>query len=117
MSDATDRMSVMLNRLCKFRMILAGQHVGTKTASDIETRAFRDLYDKLLIMRAEHSALTALLMEKGLITADEFAHQVSDEAAWLISQYQQKYPGVTATDQGLTINRDKVSSWLKDFRP
>lgn len=116
MSNAADQMFASLNRLCKWRAVLAGRHVGTKPRTDPETQAFRELYDKLLILRAEHTALVALLCEKGLITHDEFASQVVTEAQWLEKQYEQAFPGVRATDTGLVINR-RAADWMKDLKP
>jgi hypothetical protein len=45
-----------LNRLCKWRSILVGRILGTRSADDPVARGYRDLFDKLLILRAEQSA-------------------------------------------------------------
>ena len=116
MSDAQDRMMASLNRLCKWRSVLAGQHVGTKPAADPETKAFRDLYDKLLILRAENSALVSLLLSKGVVTMDELAAQTAIEADVLEQAYEEKFPGVRATSQGLVIDRS-AEPWLRQFKP
>jgi hypothetical protein len=114
-SAAQTRMVASLNRLCKWRTVLTGRHVGTKPKTDPEVIAFRDLYDKLLILRAEHTALSGLLIAKGIITADQLASAVAAEADELERDYQKAFPGVRATDAGLIIDR-RAEAWLKDLK-
>jgi hypothetical protein len=92
-----------LNRLCKWRMVLAGWHHGTRSIEQPGIQAMRDLMDKWLIMRAEGSALVALLVGKGVFTAAEFAAAVQSEAARLDRDLEQVFPGFRTTDDGVQI--------------
>lgn len=107
-----------LNRLCKYRIILTGRILGTVPVSDPKAQGLRDLFDKMLILRAETTALTALLIEKGIITADRFREQIQDEAKHLCETYQKTFPGTEPTDNGITFNDiQKVMEWMSKFPP
>jgi hypothetical protein len=93
-----------LNRLCKWRTVLAGWHLGTKMKFEPGVPAMRDLQDNRLIVRVELTALTYLLFEKGIITKAEWEAAVEREADELDKMYRRKFPGYTATDTGITID-------------
>jgi hypothetical protein len=98
-----------LNKLCKWRMILAGWHKGTqglRTAEGTATpglSAMRDLMDKWLIMRTETSALAALLIAKGVFSHEEFSAAVYHEASLLDNDLEAVFPGFRTTDEGVHI--------------
>jgi hypothetical protein len=96
-------MLAALNRLCKWRSILTGWHIGTQGPHVPGVQAMRDLQDFRLITRAELTALTWLLMEKGIITKAEWEAAVGREANELERMLQQKFPGYRATDTGMII--------------
>lgn len=76
----------------------------------------RDHREATLVLRAEVTALTAVLVEKGLTTPDEFARQMDVEAEWLCRRLEEKFPGVTATDEGLTFDK-RALPWMKGWKP
>lgn len=55
----------ILQKLCKWRSVFAGWQLGTRPDTDAECQAVRDHREVTMLMRAELSALTALLIEKG----------------------------------------------------
>lgn len=69
-----------VNRLAKWRTVFAGWQLGTRPKSDQECQAVRDAAEARLIMRAELSGITALLIAKGVFTAEEFGAQLNVEA-------------------------------------
>lgn len=93
-----------LNRLCKWRTVLVGWFLGTKATDSPGVKAWRDLMDDRLIKRVELSAVTALLIEKGIITVDEFKSQVVIEC----DEYQKKmealFPGHVAVEDGISVS-------------
>lgn len=95
-----------LNRLCKWRSILAGWQLGTRADTDPECQAVRDHREVTLLLRAEVNALTQLLVCGGVFTEEEHYRQVS-----LILPHT------------LRSTREKVSRsqserhWHGDFRP
>ena len=92
-----------LNRLCKWRSILAGWHLGTQAANAPGVQAMRDLQDFRLCIRAETNAITQLLIDKAVFTADEFRARLEIEAVLLERQLQEKFPGYRASDEGMVV--------------
>lgn len=92
-----------LNRLCKWRMLLAGWIAGTHSIDQDGTKGLRDLMDKFLIARCEGSAFAALAIKKGLFTEAEFRAQLDREADWLNTTYERLFPGFKTTNDGITI--------------
>lgn len=106
-----------LNRLAKWRALLAGWQLGTRPDTDPETQAIRDTQEARLLLRAEVTALTALLLDKGVITQEEFTEQLAAEAIELDKAYSRRFPGVRSADDGLVFNPHEVNraGWMKDW--
>jgi len=105
-----------LNILCKWRTILTGWHLGTRLADDGTApgvAAMRDLQDFRLCIRAEVSAVTALMIEKGIFTAAEFDAALANEATLLERQMQQSFPGFRATEIGMAIDAAAAAETTK----
>ena len=109
-------MSDALNKLCKWRQVLASWQLGTRPASDPECQAVRDTRELLLLLRTDVNALTTLLIEKGVFTVDEFTRQEDIEAGFLDKAMEQKFPGATTDLDGVHIDI-KTATWLRDFPP
>ena len=105
-----------LNRLCKFRTLLAGWQLGTRPKGDPESDAVRDHRELSLLLRAELTALTGLLLRKGLITGTEFEAALGEEAEMLTADMERRFPGVTAHDNGLGLDPAQMG-WMKSWRP
>ena len=98
-----------LNKLCKWRSVLAGWHRGTASLTSggnptPGVAAMRDLMDKWLIIRAENSALAQLLIRKRVFTGEEFTDQTMAEAGILDRQLEKLFPGFRTTDDGVVID-------------
>jgi len=108
-----------LNRLAKWRALLSGWQLGTRAKGDPESDAVRDHREATLILRAEQSALSQLLIAKGVFTADEWNDQVAKEADLLCMALEAKFPGVRATDDGLAMDMPTIQAagWMKGWRP
>ncbi len=92
------------NRLCKWRTVLVGWMVGTKASTAPGVQSYRDAADQRLLMRVEISALTSLLIAKGVFTHAEMQAQVVEECGHLQRVLEQKFPGYRATDAGIAID-------------
>jgi hypothetical protein len=104
-----------LNRLAKWRSLFAGWQLGTRPIGDPECDAVRDHREATIIQRAELSALTGLLIEKGVFTAEEFGVVLAHEADQLSQDYERRFPGVKATDIGLEMDgraAQTMKGWL-----
>lgn len=106
----------MLNRLAKWRSVFAGWQLGTRPKGDPECDAVRDHREVSIIMRAEMNALTALLIAKGVFTVDEYNAQVAGEADWLSLSYERHFPGMKATDAGISMDPHVAKETMKGWR-
>lgn len=94
-------MSAIINRLAKWRQVYAMMAtMGNATAFE---RYVRDVGEKLLIQRAELSALSGLLIQKGVFTQLELTAQVEVECEALMQLLEGAFPGFKSSDEGLSI--------------
>lgn len=100
-----------LNRLAKWRMVLAGWQLGTRADTDPEARAVRDQREVLLMLRAENNALLAALIDKGLLSMQEWLQYLGREAEMLNKDMERRFPGMHATDAGMVITAEAVE-WM-----
>ena len=110
-------LSRILNRLCKWRTVFAGWQLGTRTDTDPEAKAVKDHREVTILLRAEVNALAGLLLKKGIFTQAEFSAQIAEEAEVLNAEYAKKFPGFTATDDGLRVDIEKAAETTRDWPP
>ena len=108
-----------LNRLAKWRNILAGWQLGTRAKGDPECDAVRDIRELLLIMRAEQNAIVQLLIGKAVCTEAEWERTLEHEANLLNEAMASRFPGFKATDVGLEMQNPEASETMKryNFKP
>lgn len=108
-----------VQRLAKWRAVFAGWQLGTREKGDPECDAVRDHREVTILLRAEVSALTGLLIQTGVVSAEEFTEALEKEAEMLSADYAKRFPGVEATDEGLRIDPSTVlrEGWMKDWKP
>lgn len=112
--SSSARVRRALNRLGKWRTLLAGWQLGTRVDTDPECAAVKDTRELLLVMRAELTALIGLLIESNLFTLADFQNAVADEADMLSESMTARFPGVVATDTGLTMDPSVVTVWMAE---
>jgi hypothetical protein len=74
-----------LNRLAKWRAVLAGWQLGTRPKGDSECDAVRDQRELLLILRAEVNAISALFCDaqwQPILPRKEVYTREFTEAGW-----------------------------------
>lgn len=108
--------SAKLNRLAKWRTLFAGWQLGTRAKGDPEGDAVRDHREATLLLRAEVSALVATLVHAKVITTEDFVKHLGDEADMLNADLEKRFPGVTATETGLTFSKATLP-WMKGWKP
>ena len=108
-----------LNRLAKWRLVLAGWQLGTRTDDDPECAAVRDTREVLLVLRAEVTALTRALIERGMVSQEHMQDLVADEADRLSAALSDRFPGVRATDEGLAMDTRIAAETMRrmHFKP
>lgn len=102
--------------LGKWRMLLAGWQLGTRPDTDPECQAVRDHRELTMILRAELTALMSLLIDRGVFDQEEWTVAVGNAAAALSSDYERRWPGVTANEIGLNINPVTAAPWMSRWR-
>jgi hypothetical protein len=106
-----------MERLGKWRTVFCGWQLGTRAKGDPEADAVRDHREATMMLRAEVSAMSQLLVRKGVFTPLEYTDQVHEEARLLCRMYERKFPGFKATDDGLTIDATIAKDTTAGWRP
>lgn len=105
-----------LNIVTKWRVLFTGWQLGTRVKGDPEGDAVRDHRELSILLRTEMSALAGLLLRKGVFTEEEWLAALELEAIQLDKDYERKFPGVTAHEDGLTFDK-RVLPWMKAWKP
>jgi len=105
----------VLNKLCKWRNVYASWQLGTRSREDGECRAVKDHREVTILLRAEVSALTGLLIEKGFITAGQFEAAVVSEAGQLDHDYEQKFPGFSTSLAGVHMQMPQAADTMRSM--
>jgi hypothetical protein len=84
-----------------------------------ESDAVRGHREVTLLLRAEVTALTGLLLRKGVISQEEFEKALAEEAVQLAEDLAKRYPGIRCNDEGLTLNTAQALETMRKmgFRP
>ncbi len=113
MSDETTL--AILNKLCKWRKFFASWQLGTRPDSDGESRAVRHHRETTILLRAELSALTELLIREGVITQPEFQNALEREAKQLDDDYEQAFPGWSSSADGLHMKLPEAADTMRQL--
>jgi hypothetical protein len=116
MTTQAERTNRALQVLGKWRVLFTGWQLGTRPKGDPEGDAVRDHRELTILLRCEVTALTGLLLEKGLFTETEFQAALEREAKLLNADYERRFPGVTACETGLEMDK-RVLPWMKGWKP
>jgi hypothetical protein len=106
-----------LNILAKWRSVYASWQLGTRSKDDAESEAVRDTQERLLILRAEQSAFVRILIEKGIVSAEEFDRILGEEALTLSQMLEGRWPGARAASDGIHYEMEKAREWMTRFPP
>jgi hypothetical protein len=101
--------------LFRWRTVFASWQLGTRSDQDAECNAIKDHRHVTLSLRAEVNALTALLLAKGVISKDEFDLAMITECEHLCSILEKRFPGFTATEQGLSITLPEAQATMNKY--
>lgn len=116
MRTLNEKVQRACNRLTKWRSVFADWQLGTRAKGDPEYDAVRDHREVTILLRAEVSALTGLLVREGIFTLEAFQHAIIDEAEMLSKDYERRFPGIQATDDGIQYDR-RVIETMKHWKP
>lgn len=105
-----------LNRLGKWRVLFTGWQLGTRPKGDPEGDAVRDHREATIMLRAEVSAMTVALAKCVPDFGEAFHAALMKECELLNGDYERRFPGVTATQDGLVFDSRAVET-MKGWRP
>ena len=103
----------VLEKLCKWRSVFASWQLGTRLNTDDECNALKDHREVTILLRAEVNALTKVLLDKGIVTEDEWNNAVTEEAVYLDTRYEQKFPGFSTSLTGVDMDVARVRETMK----
>ena len=103
----------VLDKLCKWRKFFASWQLGTRPDTDGEYKAVAHHRELSILLRAELSALTGLLMRKGMITQQEYRDAVEAEAKRLDHDYEESFPGFRTLPDGLHLKMPEALETMK----
>lgn len=115
MTTTPEELSRLLNKLCKWRTFFASWQLGSRLPSDGELKAVKNHREVTILLRAEVSALTGLLIEKGVITGQEFQDALAEEARQLDHDLAAKYSGWSSSDDGMVLKMPEAMETVKSL--
>jgi len=104
-------------KLAKWRQVFAGWQLGARLKGDPECEAVRDHREVTMFLRCEVNALTRILIERQIISAEDLTRIVAEEAAALDAQYEKKFPGMKSTPIGIDYQLPLAAETMKGWRP
>jgi len=104
-----------LEKLGKWRRFFASWQVGTTLAGDGRYKAVADHRELSILMRAELTALTGLLIRKGVFTQEEAGDALEAEAKRLDHDYEESYPGWRSTPDGLSMKMPEAAETMRNL--
>lgn len=116
MADWQARCEAALNRLAKWRTVLAGWQLGTRAKGDSECDAVRDTRELLLLLRVELNALVNLSLRHGTFTQEEWFQALTNEAHQMEMALERRFPGFKATDEGIAVETARAAVTTKHWR-
>lgn len=102
-----------LDRLAKWRKFFASWQLGTVPAADGRYKAVADHRELSILMRAELSALTGLLLRKGVFSQEEWQAALELEAKQLDHDYEERFPGWRSTADGLSMKLPEAAETMQ----
>jgi hypothetical protein len=116
MTNLAQRYQNAMNKITKWRAVFAGQQLGTRSKDDPECQAIRDHREVTILLRVEVTAITKLLIDKGICTLEELQQATIDEAELLEQDYEKRFPGMRATDIGMQYDH-RAAQTMKHWKP
>lgn len=113
MSDKTARAA--LEKLAKWRKFFASWQLGTTPAADGRYKAVADHREVSILMRADLSAVIALLIRKGTFSQEEFRDALENAAKRLDHDYEERFPGWRSLPDGLHMKMPEAAETMREL--
>jgi hypothetical protein len=105
-----------LQKLAKWRAVFAGWQLGTRIKEDPEAQALRDHRELSLLLRVEVNALVRILVDKGLITEQQWINTLEHEAQLYDRDLEERFPGARTSLNGVHFD-ERAHVWMKNWKP
>jgi hypothetical protein len=106
--DHETRLMRAFMRLRLYAHYAVGRIAGMATNNNGAFKQFRELDECRHYQRCELNALTALLVEKGLVTLPDLQRRIADEADIYERELHRLWPEVTPAEDGTAYSVDVV---------
>ena len=106
-----------IEKFTHWRAVFADWQLGTRAQQDPECQAVRDHRELTMLLRAEVNALTRLLIDHQSITVAEFQQALLDEIQYLDADYEQKFPGMRSSAEGIVYDLPTAAETMRHWRP
>ena len=106
-------MVAALEKLAKWRKFFASWQLGTAPAADGEYKAVAHHRELSILLRAEQTAVTGLLIRKGIFTQEEFQCALEAEAKLLDHDYEGSFPGWRSTAHGMHMKMPEAGETMR----
>lgn len=104
-----------MQKLARWRTVFASWQLGTRSDTDAECKAIKHHREATIMLRAEVNALTFLLIEKKVISDEEYDAALLGAVERLDADYAAFFPGFKSTDAGMTVTphiaKDTMAGW------
>jgi len=111
--EISRRADAAANKLTKWRSVFAGWQLGTRSMDDGESNAVRDHREVTMLLRAEMNGLTRILLDKGIVTPEEFTSVMVEEYLHLDKQFEERFPGFRSEQSGMTMTMPEAGETMK----
>jgi hypothetical protein len=113
MPNLNERLERALQKLGKWRTVFASWQLGTRHGTDPECAAVKDHRELTILLRAEVTTLTRLLLEKGVCTQEELQAVLLEEVDALDRAYEGRFPGFQSTADGMVMDVQRASETIR----
>ena len=97
-------------RLRQFARFALGRILGTIESTRGQYKYFLDIGESKLFHRAELNAITKILHDKKIVTAEEWSAALDQELAMACKDQQENWPEVTPAQDGSSYSLD-IHKW------
>jgi len=105
-----------MNKITKWRSVFAGWQLGTRPKDDPECQAIKDHREVTILLRVEVTAITKLLISKRICALEELQQAIIDEADLLEQDYEKRFPGMRAFEDGITYDKRAIET-MRNWKP
>lgn len=110
-----EKYSRAMQKVSRWRTVLASWQLGTRSDTDGECRAVKDHREATILLRLELNALTALLVRKGVFKEKEFTEQLIQEADFFDKTMEKRFPGFRTSESSVDMNVPEALQTIQKY--